>query len=70
MVLSPLSDIPSIGRSNVYIATLFLFILFSIPAAIAPNYSTLMVSEPECCQAGNSSGRNDISLIISSFSIR
>lgn len=44
MLFSPLSDMPSIGRNNVYIATLFIFILFSIPAAIAPNYSTLMVS--------------------------
>lgn len=42
MVLSPLSEIPSFGRLNVYMITLFLFAVLQIPTALAPNYSTPM----------------------------
>lgn len=42
MVLSPLSEIPSFGRLNVYMITLALFAVLQIPTALAPNYSTLM----------------------------
>lgn len=42
MILSPLSEIPSIGRLNVYMVTLALFAILQIPTALAPNYSTLM----------------------------
>lgn len=42
MFLSPLSEIPSIGRLNVYLVSLGLFVLLQIPTALAPNYSTLM----------------------------
>lgn len=42
MIFSPLTEIPSIGRLNVYMVTLFLFAVLQIPTALAPNYSTLM----------------------------
>lgn len=42
MVLSPLSEIPSFGRLNVYMISLFIFMILQIPTALAPNYSTLM----------------------------
>jgi MFS transporter, DHA1 family, multidrug resistance protein len=43
LIFSPLSEIPRIGRNPVYIATMFLFVILSIPAAFAPNYAGLMV---------------------------
>ncbi|PWN46852.1 MFS general substrate transporter [Violaceomyces palustris] len=42
MVLSPLSEIPAIGRNGVYFPALLLFVLFNVGAARAPDYSTLM----------------------------
>lgn len=44
LILSPLSEIPAIGRNGVYIPTAILFTLLSIVTALSPNYSTLMVS--------------------------
>lgn len=43
LIFSPLSEIPLIGRNPVYIATMFLFVIISIPTAFAPNYAGLMV---------------------------
>jgi DHA1 family multidrug resistance protein-like MFS transporter len=43
LIFSPLSEIPLIGRNPVYIATMFLFVIISIPTAFAPNYPGLMV---------------------------
>lgn len=43
LIFSPLSEIPLIGRNPVYIATMFMFVIISIPTAFAPNYPGLMV---------------------------
>ncbi|PTB73033.1 MFS general substrate transporter [Trichoderma longibrachiatum ATCC 18648] len=43
LLFSPLSEIPVIGRNPVYIVTMFLFVIISIPTAFAPNYPGLMV---------------------------
>ncbi|KAK1237769.1 hypothetical protein MKX07_003605 [Trichoderma sp. CBMAI-0711] len=43
LIFSPLSEIPIIGRNPVYIVTMFLFVIISIPTAFAPNYPGLMV---------------------------
>lgn len=43
LIFSPLSEIPRIGRSPVYIITMFLFVILSIPTAFAPNFAGLMV---------------------------
>ncbi|KAH8920216.1 MFS general substrate transporter [Atractiella rhizophila] len=42
MILSPLSEIPSIGRNPTYLITLLLFVIFQIPAVATTNYSVLM----------------------------
>lgn len=43
LIFSPLSEIPSIGRNPVYIVTMFLFVIISIPTALAQNFPGLMV---------------------------
>lgn len=43
LIFSPLSEIPRIGRSPVYIVTMFLFVILSIPTALVNNYPGLMV---------------------------
>lgn len=43
LIFSPLSEIPLIGRNPVYIATMFMFVIISIPTAFAPDYPGLMV---------------------------
>lgn len=43
LIFSPLSEIPVIGRNPVYIATMWLFVILSIPTAFAQNYAGLMV---------------------------
>lgn len=43
LLFSPLSELPSIGRNPVYIWTMFLFVIVSIPAALAQNFAGLMV---------------------------
>ena len=43
LIFSPLSEIPIIGRNPVYIATMWLFVILSIPTAFAQNYAGLMV---------------------------
>src|SRR2546430_275475 len=42
MILSPLSEVPAIGRNPIYMATLFLFVILQIPAVTTSNYSVLM----------------------------
>ncbi|EST09266.1 Major facilitator superfamily [Kalmanozyma brasiliensis GHG001] len=42
MFLSPLSEIPAIGRNWTYIPSMIIFVIFNIVASLAPNYSTLM----------------------------
>lgn len=43
LVFSPLSEIPRIGRNPVYIITMFLFVIISIPTALVDNFAGLMV---------------------------
>ncbi|KAI1459133.1 major facilitator superfamily transporter [Annulohypoxylon moriforme] len=43
LLFSPLSELPSIGRNPVYIITMFLFVIVSIPTALVTNYPGLMV---------------------------
>lgn len=43
LIFSPLSEIPAIGRNPVYIVTMFLFVIISIPTAFVGNFPGLMV---------------------------
>ncbi|GFG20186.1 caffeine resistance protein 5 [Aspergillus udagawae] len=43
LVFSPLSEIPSIGRSPVYCITMFLFVIISIPLPMVDNFAGLLV---------------------------
>lgn len=43
LVFSPLSEIPIIGRNPVYIVTMFLFVIISIPTAFVGNFPGLLV---------------------------
>jgi DHA1 family multidrug resistance protein-like MFS transporter len=43
LIFSPLSEIPRIGRNPVYIITMFLFVILSIPTAFVGNFAGLMV---------------------------
>ncbi|KAF2637097.1 benomyl/methotrexate resistance protein [Massarina eburnea CBS 473.64] len=42
MVFAPMSEIPYIGRNPIYITTLFVFVLFQIPTALASNFGMLL----------------------------
>ncbi|KAJ6499548.1 major facilitator superfamily domain-containing protein [Mycena vitilis] len=42
MFLSPLQELPFLGRNPVYMATLFLFVVFQIPIVTATNISTVL----------------------------
>ncbi|KAJ5604413.1 hypothetical protein N7510_009567 [Penicillium lagena] len=43
LIFSPMSEIPIIGRNPVYIVTMFLFVIISIPTAFVGNFAGLMV---------------------------
>ncbi|KAL8960209.1 MAG: hypothetical protein Q9183_005508, partial [Haloplaca sp. 2 TL-2023] len=43
LVFSPLSEIPLIGRNPIYITTFFLFVIISIPTALAKSFAALLV---------------------------
>ncbi|WYZ46256.1 hypothetical protein EsH8_IX_000481 [Colletotrichum jinshuiense] len=43
LLFSPLSEIPRIGRNPIYIVTMLLFVIVSIPAPLADNFAGLMV---------------------------
>ncbi|KAJ5135778.1 uncharacterized protein N7515_005056 [Penicillium bovifimosum] len=43
LLFSPLSEIPVIGRNPVYIVTMFLFVILSIPTAFVGNFAGLLV---------------------------
>lgn len=43
LVFSPLSEIPRIGRSPVYLITMFIFTIISIPTALVNNFAGLLV---------------------------
>jgi DHA1 family multidrug resistance protein-like MFS transporter len=42
MFLSPLQELPVLGRNPVYIGTLFIFVLFQLPIVLAKNFSTVL----------------------------
>ncbi|PPQ87955.1 hypothetical protein CVT25_001140 [Psilocybe cyanescens] len=42
IIFSPLSELPSVGRTPVYMATLFVFAILQIPTIYAPNIHTLL----------------------------
>ncbi len=42
MFLSPLSEIPQLGRTSVYIITLALFVVLQVPTALAKNLGALL----------------------------
>lgn len=42
MILTPLQEMPSIGRNPVYIFGLALFLLFNVPIVKAPNFSVIL----------------------------
>lgn len=43
LMLSPLSEIPGIGRNRPYMVTLFLFTILQVPTALVQNYPGLLV---------------------------
>jgi DHA1 family multidrug resistance protein-like MFS transporter len=42
MIWAPMSEIPQIGRNPVYIGTLFVFVIFQVPTALARNFGMLL----------------------------
>lgn len=42
LIFSPLGEIPSIGRNPVYIITMVLYVIISVPTAFASNFQTLV----------------------------
>ncbi|KAN0111034.1 MFS general substrate transporter [Hyaloscypha variabilis] len=43
MLFSPMSEIPTIGRSRIYFRTLFVFVLLQLPTGYAVNMSMLLI---------------------------
>ena len=43
MFLAPIQEMPYFGRNPIYIAGLFLFVLFQVPVIFAPNFATILV---------------------------
>lgn len=43
LLFSPLSELPAIGRNPIYVVTMFLYTIISIPTALVHNYPGLMV---------------------------
>ncbi|KAF9524757.1 major facilitator superfamily domain-containing protein [Crepidotus variabilis] len=64
MFLSPLQELPSLGRNPVYIVTLALFVIFNVPIVTAKNFSTILafrfltgfVGSPALASGGASMG--------------
>jgi DHA1 family multidrug resistance protein-like MFS transporter len=42
MFLSPLQELPVLGRNPVYIASLFIFVLLQLPIVMAKNFTTVL----------------------------
>ncbi len=42
MLWAPMSEIPQIGRNPIYIGTLFVFVVFQVPTALAVNFAMLL----------------------------
>ena len=43
LVFAPLSEIPIVGRSPVYVVTMLIFVILSIPTALVKNFAGLLV---------------------------
>jgi DHA1 family multidrug resistance protein-like MFS transporter len=43
LIFSPLSELPALGRNPLYVGTMFMFVIVSIPAAVPDNFAGLMV---------------------------
>lgn len=43
MLWSPMSEVPAIGRTNIYIITLAVFVALQVPTFLATNFATLLV---------------------------
>lgn len=43
LIFSPLGEMPTIGRNPVYIVTMALFVIVSLPTAFAPDFASLIV---------------------------
>ncbi|KAI1200247.1 MFS general substrate transporter [Nemania serpens] len=43
MLWSPLSEMPVLGRSRIFVGTLFAFIIFQLPVGLAPNIAVFLV---------------------------
>jgi len=64
MFLTPLQELPSLGRNPVYIITLAIFVLFNVPIVTAKNFSTILafrfltgfVASPALATGGASMG--------------
>ncbi|KAJ3767819.1 major facilitator superfamily domain-containing protein [Lentinula raphanica] len=42
MFLSPLQELPSLGRNTIYMSSMFLYIIFQLPTFLGPNYQTIL----------------------------
>ncbi|KAG0649458.1 Caffeine resistance 5 [Hyphodiscus hymeniophilus] len=76
LLFSPLSEIPRIGRSPVYIITLFLFVIISIPTALVNNFPGLVILRflqgffgSPCLASGGASMSDMYSLIALPFAL-
>lgn len=76
LLFSPLSEIPRIGRSPVYIITLFLFVVLSIPTALVNNFPGLIILRflqgffgSPCLASGGASMSDMYSLISLPFAL-
>jgi DHA1 family multidrug resistance protein-like MFS transporter len=49
LILSPISEIPQIGRSIPYIVTLALFCILQVPTALVDNFAGLVRPPPSFC---------------------
>ncbi|KAL4954121.1 major facilitator superfamily domain-containing protein [Aspergillus filifer] len=43
MLWSPLSEMPKLGRTGVFVGTLFAFVIFQLPVGLAPNIAVFLV---------------------------
>lgn len=43
MAFSPISETPSVGKNNIYLPTLFLFIILQLPIVLSDNIVVILV---------------------------
>lgn len=44
MFISPLQELPQIGRVSIYVSTLAIFVLFVLGTAVAKNIETILIT--------------------------